>query len=247
MEKILKKEILINSFDVDLNNRLRLDQLFRYMQQMAYEHSEKLNFGYEYLLDKNIIWVLSRILIQMERYPIWNEKIVIKTWPRKLKRLFAVRDFIIYDLDNNIIGKATSYWLMLDIKKNRPVRIGKKFVDFKYLDKKIGLDKDLKKIKKSGELKKVYSGQVNYTDLDQNKHVNNARYIEWILNSFNIDYFNNYRIKNLQANFLKEMNINTNYVIQKSSACKLDKTLIVKNLDTDEKSFASQVKFRNNP
>jgi acyl-ACP thioesterase len=46
--------------------------------------------------------------------------------------------------------------------------------------------------------------QVTYGDLDRNEHVNNVRYIDWILNGLPLDYLKTHELKEMEVNYLSE-------------------------------------------
>ena len=43
-----------------------------------------------------------------------------------------------------------------------------------------------------------------YTDIDMNLHVNNEKYIEFILNCYSQEHYQNNKLKSLQVSFLSE-------------------------------------------
>ena len=49
-----------------------------------------------------------------------------------------------------------------------------------------------------------WSHQVRYTDMDFNMHANNAKYIEWVMDSVDIEQLKNYRIREFQINYIQE-------------------------------------------
>jgi acyl-ACP thioesterase len=46
--------------------------------------------------------------------------------------------------------------------------------------------------------------QVTYGDLDRNEHVNNVRYIDWILSGLPLDYLKTHELKEMEVNYLSE-------------------------------------------
>jgi len=70
----------------------------------------------------NLTWVLSGFFITIDSYPKWQDTITIQTWPSGLERLFAMRDFIIFDADRKVIGTAKSAWIVIDMALRKPVR-----------------------------------------------------------------------------------------------------------------------------
>ena len=93
------------------------------MQETAWHHADHLKVGYSDLAEQRYFWVLSRLSIQMEQYPGWDEKIKIRTWLTGMGRLFALRHFSIANSKGDILGTAKSAWLVLDLKSRRPQRI----------------------------------------------------------------------------------------------------------------------------
>ena len=59
----------LRSYEVDFRNRLRLTVLFHWMQETATTQIERQGVGIDVLRSRNEAWVLSRLLLQMDRYP----------------------------------------------------------------------------------------------------------------------------------------------------------------------------------
>ncbi len=93
-----------------------------FFQEMAYHHANQLGFGYDDLKEKQTFWVLSRMKIRIDQYPVWDDKVSVETWHRGMERLFGLRDFRVMDQSGKILGKATTAWLILDSQTRRPVR-----------------------------------------------------------------------------------------------------------------------------
>lgn len=116
-------EITIHSYEIDFKSRLNIFSLFNYFQEIAWEHAGILHFGLEDLSKRNLFWVLSRVRVEIDRLPQWNEKIKLVTYPRGIDGLFALRDYEIYDSNDNRIISASSSWLILNAQNRRPVRL----------------------------------------------------------------------------------------------------------------------------
>ena len=48
---------------------------------------------------------------------------------------------------------------------------------------------------------------VNRYDIDSNNHVNNVRYMQWLMESIPDEFFNKARMQNIQGSFLKKPSI----------------------------------------
>ena len=204
MQTIWQEDVFVKSYDVDFKNRLKISQLFNYMQEAAGNHAEHLGWGYRDIVGNNLIWVLSRVKVRMDEYPTWGSTIKVETWPKDTYRLFATRDFIFRNESGGQIGAATTVWLLLDINTMRPQRVQN--VQELYLENKDrhGLNETLEKLSCEGTLIKTFERTVSYNDIDINCHVNNARYVDWLQECFPAETLSDRHISSLQLNYLSE-------------------------------------------
>lgn len=193
----------VKSYQIDFKKTLRLSSLFSMMQEAAYHHAEILGVGVSDLDKAEYLWVLSRVIIKVDRYPDWNEIIEIKTWPKGIKGLFALRDFKISDQQNNIIAKATTGWLIIDSKSRRPIRAIDAVKAIETADES-AIDEFPDKLPVCDDTtnRNFYA---DYSTIDSNKHVNNTKYVDWITDSIRKERLEKENIKKLQINFNSEM------------------------------------------
>jgi acyl-ACP thioesterase len=194
----------IRSFEVDFRNRLHLNVLFHLLQETATNQIERQGVGVEVLRSRNEAWVLSRLVLEMDRYPGWGEEVRVRTWPRGIERLFAHRDFLVAAADGAILGRATSYWLLVDLKTRRPKRPGEVFEHMPTAPDHKALPDHPDKILPLKNPEPVRTVRAGYSRLDLNNHVNNAHYIEWIMDAFPIARHEACEAARLQINFQAE-------------------------------------------
>lgn len=194
----------VRIYDTDFNGKIKISSIFNYMQEAATNHAANLNLGCEQLLDKELFWALSRVKIDIWDFPKHGDEIKIETWPKGTEKLFALRDFRIYNSQNQIIAKATSAWLIIDSEKLRPRR-PKLFIetigDFK---NDHALSEVPGKISEYEKKELIFEKRIGYSDIDINQHMNNVKYIELITDSFSQAIFKEKKIKSMQVNFLSE-------------------------------------------
>ena len=193
----------IKSFYVDINKSLRPGALFGFMQQAAYEHAEILKVGYSHLNETKQLWVLSRLITEVKRYPLWGEKIKIITWPKGLRGLFALRDFEILDANEFPIINATTAWIIIDINTRRPIRDLEKVKAINTYPKLV-IDEFPEKLDSfETEISRKFSA--DYSSVDLNGHVNNTKYVEWITDCLSEELHKKCFVKKMQVNFNLEM------------------------------------------
>ena len=195
-------EYLIRSYDVDPQMNARLPVFCRLMQEAAWFHAEHLGLGHSYLSSRSMTWVLSRMRIEVNRLPKWGETVSLRTWPSGRDRLFYYRDFEITDEEGNLILQASTAWFVIDTRKReRTVPDWWQTADYpfgpKLFESKLGRLKGCRC--EGGE-----SLRINYGDLDQNGHVNNVRYIDWLMNSLPLEFHQTHILQSLEVNYLAE-------------------------------------------
>lgn len=203
----------INSYHADLKGQLSLPVLMHFLQETAWRNAEDMGVGYSHLLQNNLAWVLYKIYIKVEKWPLWGEEITLKTWPSKADKLFCYREFEICQNDN-IIASAASSWLVIDLLRRRPVRTASFYARHKNLDQPMLFPQIIKnKMPEPEEYSSSFSNSVQTTDIDVNKHVNNAIYPTWCLNSYPLDFYRNHRISSAEQQFISEARFSQNISI----------------------------------
>jgi acyl-ACP thioesterase len=194
----------IRSYEVDCHHRLSILAIFNFMQEAASRHAEALGVSIQQLLAENYTWLLSRLKIKIASFPGWQDQINIRTGPSGAQRLFALRDFEIQNKENKVLAAAVSAWLVLDVKKRRPVRIGPFVERLKPLEGEHILPDTLDKLPGLEFRTHKKKFVVRYRDLDINQHVNNASFVEWLLESIPIRILNTSVLAELEINFMAE-------------------------------------------
>lgn len=205
IEWIYKKKYHIELSDVDFAKTLKLSALFNYFQDIASEAVENLGIGINTLEQKfGVAWILIRIRVDIVRNAVWNEDISIETWHQESRKLEFERDFIVRDSNGEIIASAVSSWVIVDIK-TREIR-KTDLLAFNYLQniKERAIDCKLGKLKPFGQNEVVYKKVIGYSDIDFNGHINNSRYIDYVMDCFSIENHMNYGVKSIEINYINE-------------------------------------------
>jgi len=223
--------IAVHSYDIDFNKRLNVFSLFNYFQEIAWEHAGILHFGLEDLSKLNQLWVLSRVRVEIERLPLWSEQIRLITYPRGIDGLFALRDYEVYDSNDNRIISGSSSWLILNAQTRRPVRLTDLELGFIANDRKAISTNASKIADVTGSPNSTDTITVKPSDFDVNFHVNNARYIEWAYNSFSFDHHKENTLKTVEVNFLAEGKENNCLNIELFPISDKESTVVIKRID----------------
>lgn len=205
LKKIWSEEYPIYWYDTDRNGHLKMSAIANYLQESAWRHANHLGFGYEDAQKRNEFWVIISLMIRMVGYPVWGEKIVVETWPKGVDRLFAYRDFKMMDIRGNVIGAATSAWMILDQATRRPKSVDIVKPVLHLATHQDVLDCNPPLLHPLKETAAIEPRKVRFSEADQNGHVNNIRYLDWSVDALSADWHRNHRIKTMVINYLSEV------------------------------------------
>jgi acyl-ACP thioesterase len=201
---VWREDYRIRSYEVDCRNRLSILSMFSFMQEAASRHATALGVSIHQLQAENYTWLLSRLKIKVAAPPGWNDQIRINTWPSGTQQLFALRDFKMNGADDQIIAAAISAWLVIDLQKRRPVRIAPFVERLRPIEGSHIMNERLDKLPALSDPVHKKSFVVRYSDLDINQHVNNVKFVEWVVEGLPAATLNAAVLSELEINFLAE-------------------------------------------
>ena len=187
----------------DSSGRMTLPYLCRLLQETATMHAEKLGWGYEALEKQGLQWVLSRQWIRMHRYPRWKDDVRITTWPSDKGAITWYRDFRISDSRGEELGMATSLWFVMDRESRRP-RPAKVGPDMPTEGAERVRTEDLKPLPPLVAPEAGGRISAGFHDIDVHDHVNNVRYLTWMLDGLDANFLRRNTAGELEINFLAE-------------------------------------------
>ena len=207
MDKIGKYEFMAEPFHCDFSGRMFLGHLGNQMLNAADFHSTDRGFGMKYLMSIQRSWVLSRLAIEMDEMPAQYERYSVETWVESAMKFFTSRNFKVTGSDGKVYGYGRSIWAMIDTETRQPTDIYA--IDNGAIDKWIETAKNCP-IEKGGRVKMtenagfVRSMDVNYNDIDINGHVNSVKYIEHMLDLWDLAWYREHRLKRFEIAYVAE-------------------------------------------
>ena len=191
--------------ETDARGLISLPAIFSLFQEGALLHAEQLGFGASYCQQEGLMWVLSRLMLELDAFPRHRSRLELHTWPKKPQGPFALRDFRIIDEDGTTLARATSSWLLLKLETMRPVRPQPLFAPYPLETLGDALSDPAGKISEDDAACKCeLEVEARYSDLDQNMHVNNTRYVRWFLDCFSPNDMKHDGNLRFCINYLKE-------------------------------------------
>jgi len=197
---------------VNPQKRLGLIGLLNILQDIAWIHGSDLGHGYEAMMAKGWIWVLTRQQLIMSDWPAWGDTINVRTWVRPINGVLVLRDYEIM-AGQRKVGECTASWLTVNAATRRPVRLAYDDTDVLTRDD-YNLALNPGRIAVSDALRPIADFQVRNSDLDPNGHVNNTRYAQWILDAVPLSAHRAWYVDGYEVNFLAETSVGDRVVIE---------------------------------
>jgi acyl-ACP thioesterase len=198
---------------VDGQKKLSLPGLFIFLQEIAWEHATLRGFGYDHLKALGQFWVLSKVKVLLYDYPQWNDELRIDTWSKTPELLTAYRDFEGYDTTCRRLFSATSAWHILSEGAYRPQRVDALKQSFVIPENKHAIAEKLAKLPAPATTSATALHKVLWSDIDVNMHVNNSRFVQWVIDSFPADFLLSHRVSEIEVNFLQQAVLGDQYYI----------------------------------
>ena len=176
--QIFSRDFTVRYSEVNKFGIIKLHSVFDYLQQTAAEHANKLNCGMHALYDRGMLWVLSKMSIKFNGAFHPEQKISVYTYPSRIEKLFFRREFEICDAaSGGILLRASSFWLLLNAEKLRPLRrdaLGDISIENPELPVFIPDFPPFPAVNEQFE--EILTTRADFSRMDINQHMNNAQY-----------------------------------------------------------------------
>lgn len=217
---VYRQVFVIRSYEIGPDKTATMETLMNLLQETALNHVTSSGlagngFGATRQMSlRKLIWVVTRVHVQVDKYSSWGDVVEIDTWVDAAGKNGMRRDWIIRDYSTQqIITRATSTWVTMNRETRKlskiPEEVRKEVEPF-YLNRRVlenGDDSAAEKINKLTDQTAtiIRSGLApRWNDMDANQHVNNVKYIGWILESVPTHILQDYDMTSMTLEYRRE-------------------------------------------
>ncbi|KAM3212168.1 hypothetical protein ACQJBY_065322 [Aegilops geniculata] len=215
---MFRQNFSIRSYEIGADRTASIETLMNHLQVVGLLGD---GFGSTPEMSKrNLFWVVSQMQAIVERYPCWGDTVEVNTWVGAHGKNGMRRDWHIRDsVTGHTVLKATSKWVMMNKLTRKLARIPDEvrteivpfFSEYAAIE-----DQDHRKFPKLPEHDRATSAKYvrtgltpRWADLDINQHVNNVKYIGWILESAPISILENHELASIVLDYKRECGRNS--------------------------------------
>lgn len=241
---IVENEYRVKLSDINKENKATNKSILSYLEDVGSKHSDLVGYGILDIPTTHLSWILLEWKLHVIRRPNYGENIKVKTWSKEDVRCYAYRDFEVYDEQGNIIILAASKWVLLDIAKEKIVRLEKE-LHGKYkpeLDKSaFKEDDDFPKIHEPDKYQFETEYKVRRQDIDLNNHMHNLNYVDLANEALPEEVYQKIQLNNIRITYKKEIKLGD--IVKCKYSCIEDKHIVVVK-SQDEKQIHALIELK---
>jgi acyl-ACP thioesterase len=178
---IYKTNYKVRACEVNFNHKITFPALVQLFQEASLENIIELKLASWDDDRGDFGWVLLRKEITVIHYPSLGEDVIIETCPSGFERIFAYRDYKMFDNKNRLIAFASSTWTYMDLNTRKLASLPESLEFFDASRFREVLPRPKSKIAILKEPTHAIDYVIRRYHLDWNGHVNNNHYFKFVL------------------------------------------------------------------
>ncbi|XP_023520826.1 palmitoyl-acyl carrier protein thioesterase, chloroplastic-like [Cucurbita pepo subsp. pepo] len=211
-----RQTVVIRSYEVGPDKTATLESVMNLLQETALNHvwmSGLLSNGFgatHGMMKNNLIWVVSRMHVEVDHYPIWGEIVDIDTWVGASGKNGMRRDWLIRSqATGHVYARGTSTWVMMNQQTRRlskmPDEVRAEISPW-FIEKHAIKEDAPEKISKLDDKAKYMNSNLKpkRSDLDMNHHVNNVKYLRWMLETIPDHVLESHQLSSIILEYRRE-------------------------------------------
>ena len=216
----IEQKLFVGIQDVGLNNKITDKALLEALTNVTILHGNLVNQGLKDRKNNHYEWIVLNWKLEVYNRPESCDTIRVKTWAQNFTKIYAYRDYLVYNENDEVVAKATSTWLIIDSESKKIIKLDDDIMqvyqpekeNLNFPDYKFGKieEKNLTLIAKKNFI-------INKSMIDCNNHVHNTNYMDLVLEVLP-DPLDKKLYNNLEISYKREIkpfeNVTINFYIQ---------------------------------
>ncbi|KAE8676071.1 Palmitoyl-acyl carrier protein thioesterase [Hibiscus syriacus] len=214
---VFRQNFSIRSYEIGADRTASIETVMNHLQETALNHVRSagmLGDGFgstPEMCQKNLIWVVTRMQVVVDRYPTWGDVVQVDSWVSASGKNCMRRDWVIRDSKTgDILTRASSIWVMMNKVTRRLSKIPEEVrgeIEPYFMNSEPVVAEDSRKLVKLDDSSAEYVRKgltPRWSDLDVNQHVNNVKYIGWILESAPLPILESRELSSMSLEYRRE-------------------------------------------
>ena len=241
MRRIWEKEYYLRASDFDKFYHIKPSAVLDLFQDAAGQHADEIGVGFNEMLKRSYLWVLTKIKFKIVSQPSLYQKVIVKTWPLPPNRLNYRREYCILDENREQLIVGSSEWVVIHSEKRRFLSVPDLYPFTDGFCEETMFEGKLGKISDFDAESTPHVVNAGFCELDFNNHVNNTKYANYVLDAISPSKANELDI--FQIDYRKEVLQGTRLDIYHTWQ---DNTVLAKGQNENgDIAFACRLEYKN--
>lgn len=191
---------------IDRSGKLGLVELMNLNQDMITEFFGSIGSDNKILRQQNnAAWIYTRTKVSLKELPFWNTKTVAKTFVSNKSPIRLEVETDLFDEKENLLFAAKTEMCAIDFVERKIRKIDSIVFPQDLEVSESLIPEPFSRMKADfTESDFIYSQKVYASDTDFTNHTNNARYVKYLMNTFNSKFYEEKSITDFEIQFAKE-------------------------------------------
>lgn len=208
MNNYFETEARVDASRTDTLFRLSLLGMLELIEDAETMHTEEMKVDAPTLYrEDGAFWVITRNFLHIERVPVWEENLIVGTYPLPPSLMRCERQNYIKDQKGNLLVASKTEWCVLDAKtrKLRPVSGLTCYPkDLEHKKERVLISSLSEKKPEFLPADLKFTHIVRCSDLDFNHHVNNAKYVNFIYDCYPSEFWEKIDVSDMRLDYINE-------------------------------------------
>ncbi|KAG4167463.1 hypothetical protein ERO13_A13G197000v2 [Gossypium hirsutum] len=214
---VFRQNFSIRSYEIGADQTASIETVMNHLQETALNHVRSAGllvdgFGSTpEMCKKNLIWVVTRMQVVVDRYPTWGNVVQVDTWVSASGKNCMRRDWLVRDSKTGeVLTRASSIWVMMNKVTRRLSKMPEEVrgeIEPYFMNSEPVVAEDSRKLVKLNDSSAEFVRKgltPKWSDLDVNQHVNNVKYIGWILESAPLPILETHELSSMTLEYRRE-------------------------------------------
>ena len=171
--------IKICSYDVLPDGRVKPSALQRYFQQIALEDVAEQGASYQNMRRHSMVFVITKLRMDFYKPVCSGDQLILRTYPYKVEGVTFFRAFELWN-GEELVCNADSRWVLINYQKRTILRPSDLPYEIKASAPRSVLAAIPRRVSQT-DVEQSVARKVLLTELDENRHLNNCYYSDYLL------------------------------------------------------------------
>lgn len=190
-------------YECDMNGQMTPSMLVAVAIKASEQQSMQLGRGTSYIHGLGLNWIITEYEIQVKQLPVVGQQLIFKTEAVAYNRFFCYRNFWVFNEQGEELVLIQSIFALMNQETRKISRVQESIIA-PYQSEAI------KSIRRTANFLPLDQYEetdltIQYYDIDENHHVNNAVYFTWMFAPLGLEFLASYELVDSHIRFEKEV------------------------------------------